>query len=47
LAEGGVVVKKLRSAPRKGFLHLESETEAAMFDVSVAWAAKVREFRQV
>ena len=47
LADGRVMIKKLRPGSAKGLYHLESETEPTMFDVPVDWAAKVREFRQV
>lgn len=47
LADGRVMVKKLRASATKGLYHLESETEPTLFDVRVEWAAKVREFRQV
>lgn len=46
LADGRVVIKRLRASSTKGKYHLESETEPTMFDVAVDWAARVREMRQ-
>ena len=45
LADGRVVIKKLRAGSSKGLYHLESETEATLFDQRVDWAAQVKELR--
>ena len=46
LADGRVVIKKLKLASGKGRFHLESETEGTMYDVPVGWAAKVIGMKQ-
>jgi transcriptional regulator with XRE-family HTH domain len=42
---GGVFIKRLRKGSAANLFHLESATEATLFDQPIAWAAKVRELR--
>lgn len=42
LPDDRVLVKKIKAANTEGFFHLLSNTEDPIFDVEIAWAAKVK-----
>jgi hypothetical protein len=42
LADGRVLIKKIKSSQTPGLYHLLSQTEEPILDVEVLWAARVR-----
>ncbi|WP_206075937.1 phage repressor protein [Mesorhizobium sp. Z1-4] len=42
LLDDQVLVKRIRRAKTPGFYHLESNTQETIFDVEIAWAARVK-----